>query len=67
MSHYSLSLCPVVAQADCIVSGYIGGQLVTTGNVSSLRRERKRSVTKLALLDCVDCVGADTSFHIVAD
>ena len=29
-----------------------------------MRKERKRSVTKLALLDSVDYVGADTSFQI---
>ena len=29
-----------------------------------VRRERKRSVTKSPLLDGVDCVGSDTSFHI---
>ena len=29
-----------------------------------MRRERKRSDSKLALLDCVDCVGVDTSFEI---
>ena len=29
-----------------------------------MRRERKGSVSKLALLGCVDCVSADTSFDI---
>ena len=34
MSQYSLSvLCHFVALADCIRSGYIGGQLVITRNI----------------------------------
>ena len=36
MSQYSLSvLCHFVALADCIRSGYVGGQLVNTRNILS--------------------------------
>ena len=36
MSQYSLSvLCYFVALADCIISGYVGGQLVKTRNILS--------------------------------
>ena len=36
MSQYSLSvLCHFVALADCIRSGYVGGQLVITRNILS--------------------------------
>ena len=36
MSQYSLSvLCHFVALADCIQSGYVGGQLVITRNILS--------------------------------
>ena len=36
MSHYSLSvLCHFVAPADCIRSGYVGGQFGITRNILS--------------------------------
>ena len=36
MSQYSLSvLCQFVALADCIRSGYVGGQFVITRNILS--------------------------------
>ena len=43
MSQYSLSvLCHFVALADCIRSGYVGGQLVITRNILSFFLSQKQ-------------------------